>query len=159
AISFAGAEAARAPQAILDGLGGAAYDAVVLCPSNPLLSIDPILRIETLRGALAATPSPVIAVSPLVGGQALKGPAAKLMKELGHAASVEGIADHYRGLIDGLVIDTLDRDHASGLRVASLPTQTVMRSLEDRERLARDCIAFSAELAERRLPSARRAGC
>lgn len=157
AISFAGAETAQAAPGVLAALRAADYDAVIICPSNPLLSIDPMLQIAELRDALAETRSPVIAVSPLVGGLALKGPAAKLFSELGRAPNVQAIADHYRGLIDGFVIDRIDEDQAAALPVATLATQTVMRSIADREDLARACIAFSASLKDQRPLAGRQA--
>jgi LPPG:FO 2-phospho-L-lactate transferase len=79
-----------------------------LCPSNPYLSIDPILALPGVRTALRKMSAPVVAVSPIVGGEALKGPAAKLMRELGVTPSVLAVARHYERILDGLVIDVVD---------------------------------------------------
>jgi len=90
----------------------------------------------------------VIAVSPIVGGAAIKGPAAKIMKELGVQPSVTGVAAHYRGLIDGLVIDTVDDGHVAEIQamaIAAKVTGTVMRSIDDRVALAQSCLTFLQE--------------
>ncbi len=144
-LSWQGAEAARLNPALDAMRGAAAPEAVILCPSNPYLSIDPILAVPGMRDWIAASGAPVIAVSPIVGGAAIKGPAAKIMRELGLPVTAAAVARHYRGLIAGFVIDTADtrlRDEiaAEGLAVQVVPT--VMRTLDDREQLARDCLAF-----------------
>jgi LPPG:FO 2-phospho-L-lactate transferase len=123
---------------------------VILCPSNPFLSIDPILAVPGLRQSLQDTGAPIVAVSPIVGGRALKGPTAKIMGELGMATDVLAVAAHYRGLIDGLAIDREDaglrpRLEEQGLHV--LVTDTVMRSLDDRVQLARDVLDFADAIA------------
>ncbi|MEO6093587.1 MAG: 2-phospho-L-lactate transferase [Novosphingobium sp.] len=118
--------------------------AVVICPSNPFLSVDPILALDGVRARLAARSVPVIAISPLVGGKALKGPLDKLMGELGLARDNHAIAAHYAGLIDHLIIDTADAGHAEGLRAGGLSitvTGTVMCDAADRERLAREALS------------------
>jgi LPPG:FO 2-phospho-L-lactate transferase len=124
-----------------------ALQATVICPSNPMLSILPILRVPGLRTLLERRTAPLIAVSPIVGGQAVKGPAAKIMAELGMEVSPAGIAAFYGDLIDGLVIDALDRALApsiAGPRV--LVTNTLMNSLDDKRRLAEDVLTFSTAL-------------
>ncbi len=142
-IRFEGAGAEPSP-----GFAGALdrkdLAAVVICPSNPYLSVDPILSLAGVREKLAATDVPVIAVSPLVGGTAIKGPLAKLLGELGKPCDNSAIADHYEGLVDCLFIDDADRNDEQGLRKAGLSvtvTQTVMREATDRERLAREVLA------------------
>jgi LPPG:FO 2-phospho-L-lactate transferase len=147
AISFAGAGAAQLSPALLPALARPDLVAIVICPSNPYLSVDPLLAVPGLRAALAAASAPVVAVSPLIGGQAVKGPTGKIMAELGISTTAQAIVAHYRGLLDGLVIDTSDADEARGLGVRSLVTTTLMRTLEDRERLARDVLRFAAEIA------------
>jgi LPPG:FO 2-phospho-L-lactate transferase len=122
----------------------------LIAPSNPFVSVDPILGLPGMRAALKSVAGPIVAVSPIVGGAAIKGPAAKMMAELGMPASAAAIAGHYAGFIDALVIDEVDRDQAGeiedlGMRV--LVTQTVMRSLEDRAALAKDCLRFIDTLA------------
>lgn len=144
AVRYDGAEAAAALPAALDALADPRLGAVILCPSNPYLSIDPILAIPALRSALGAARAPVIAVSPIVAGRAIKGPTAKLMAELGAEVSSAGIARYYGDLIGGFVLDTADADIASDVGCQTLVTNTIMETLADREELARNCLAFAA---------------
>jgi LPPG:FO 2-phospho-L-lactate transferase len=150
AIRFAGAERARPNPAILAAVAAPDLDCVVICPSNPYLSVDPILAVPGMRQALAECRAPVVAVSPILGGEAVKGPAAKIMRELGVPASQAAIARHYAGLIGGLVIDEGDAGEAAGVDVAVELAPTLMRSLEDRERLARRVLAFAQRLGRQR---------
>jgi LPPG:FO 2-phospho-L-lactate transferase len=147
-IRYDGADAARPLPAALDLLASDSLDAVVLCPSNPWLSIDPVLAMPELRRALQRCAAPVVAVSPLVAGRAIKGPTAKLMRELGLEVSATTVAAHYAGLVDGFVLDDEDRALGQGLAqrfaLPSISAPTVMRSLEDRESLARAVLAFAA---------------
>jgi LPPG:FO 2-phospho-L-lactate transferase len=144
AIRFKGAaEAALAP-GVHAALSADSLEAIVLCPSNPYLSIDPLLAIPPLRAALVERRVPLIAVSPLIGGAAVKGPTAKIMRELGVETSVEAIAAHYRGLIDGLVIDSADA--AARIALPVFTTPTLMKTLEDRVRLARFVLDCAREL-------------
>lgn len=122
----------------------AAVDAVVICPSNPFVSVDPVLGLHGLWQALRDAPLPVWAVSPIIGGSAVKGPAAKMMRELGLAVSAAAVAEHYQsrypGLLNGFIIDRadvtlLDEIRKSGLQV--IQTDTLMRSRDDKRRLAR----------------------
>ena len=141
------AEARLQPQ--LTALPAGAVAAVVLGPSNPFLSIDPILSVPGMAEQLRAWGAPVVAVSPIVSGMALKGPAAKIMQELGLPVDVVSVAQHYHGLIDGLVIDESDRHavpliEALGIEVAV--EATVMQSLDDRVRVARACLDFAAAI-------------
>ncbi len=105
-IRYDGASAARLNPAL--GAARRSLSAIIICPSNPYLSVDPILAVPGMRAWLRAQGCPIVAVSPIVGGAAIKGPAAKIMAELGAPASAVGIARHYAGLVDGLVIDTVD---------------------------------------------------
>jgi LPPG:FO 2-phospho-L-lactate transferase len=128
-----------------------ALRAIVICPSNPVLSVDPILSMPGVREWLRQTRAPVVCVSPIVGGQAIKGPAAKIFRELGRDVSAIGVAEHYRGLIDGLVIDTIDNAakpaiESLGMRVAV--TDSVMKSLDDQANLAAYVLAFAAQVSE-----------
>ncbi|MCA8928669.1 MAG: 2-phospho-L-lactate transferase [Alphaproteobacteria bacterium] len=144
AISFKGAENARVHPALIESLADPTLAAIIICPSNPYLSVDPILAVDGVRDALLARGVPCIAISPLVGGKALKGPLTKLIGELGKASDNRSIAEHYRGLVDHLVIDECDAADAEDLRGTGLSvtvTQTVMREAEDRERLAREVLA------------------
>lgn len=125
-------------------------EAIVIAPSNPYVSVDPILLLPGMRKALKGADSPIVAVSPIVGGQALKGPAAKMMKELGKDVSVFGIAEHYHGLIDGLVIDIQDANLApkiNALGIETHITQTVMTNIESRVTLAKATLDFARRIA------------
>ena len=130
------------------GLAAALYRddlaAVILCPSNPFLSVDPILSVDGATEALVARDVPFVAVSPLVGGKALKGPLAKLLGELGESCDNRAIAAHYKGLIGHLLIDRTDTADAEGLRamgVSVTVTSTVMCTAEDRKGLAREALS------------------
>jgi LPPG:FO 2-phospho-L-lactate transferase len=150
-LEFAGIEAAHPSPQALAALDKAS--AVVLCPSNPYLSLDPILLLPGLAERLRAFRGPVVAVSSIVGGQALKGPAAKIMAELGVEASALAVAQHIAGRIrlDGFVLDTVDA-HLAGnvaeLGVTPLVTDTVMRDAASKERLAREVLALGLNLAQ-----------
>jgi LPPG:FO 2-phospho-L-lactate transferase len=145
-IVFEGAESARPTSQVLQALHDPELAAVLVCPSNPYLSIDPILSLPGIREALERVTAPVIAVSPIIGGQAVKGPTAKIMAELGKSRESASIVQHY-GFLDGLVLDHADADEAPLLGVPAHVASTWMRSLEDRERLALECLAFADELS------------
>jgi LPPG:FO 2-phospho-L-lactate transferase len=147
-VRFEGASQALPAPGIVDLLATTSLNTIVICPSNPYLSVDPILAVPGLRQALAAAPAPVVAVSPIVGGEAVKGPTAKIMTELGITVTNPSIAEHYRGLIDGLVIDEADAADCGRLDLPMLTTRTVMRSVPDRERLAAETLAFAETLAK-----------
>jgi LPPG:FO 2-phospho-L-lactate transferase len=149
ALQFEGAANARPSPEVTAALGDESLSAVVLCPSNPYLSIDPILAVPHMRELIEDADVPVVAVSPIIGGAAVKGPAAKIMSELGVVPSVAAIAEHYRGLIDGLTIDTVDADlapHIESMGIRVLTTPILMRDAADRQRLAEECIAFAEEI-------------
>jgi LPPG:FO 2-phospho-L-lactate transferase len=153
AIRFAAAERARPSPELLRALARPDLVAIVICPSNPYLSIDPLLSVPGMRAALAEAAAPVVAVSPLIAGQAVKGPTAKIMAELGVNATAQAIAAHYRDLLDGLVIDAGDSAEAANLAVRIEVTSTLMRDLDDRERLAREVVRFAAQIAVDRAAS------
>ena len=149
-FSFEGIEQASADQEIMSMLGEDAFEAIVICPSNPWVSIDPILSLSGVAAALGASLAPVVLVSPIVGGNAIKGPAAKMMAELGVPVTARGVAEHYctryPGLVDYFVIDASDATLAPTMADLSLETvtaETVMRSREDKQQLA----SFVLELA------------
>lgn len=146
-LEFNGAERAAATNQVLAALKNPDLAAIIVCPSNPYLSVDPILAVADIRKALDEVTAPIIAVSPLIGGRAVKGPTAKIMGELGVPADTASIATHY-GFIDGLIVDDTDRAEAGKLELPVLITSTLMRSLEDRDRLAADCLEFADQLAE-----------
>ena len=144
-FEFQGIESARPNPAILDCLQQA--DGVVICPSNPYVSIDPLLHLPGMRDALRQAAAPVVAVSPIVGGNAIKGPTAKMMRELAVPSTAAAVAAHYGDLLDGFVLDEQDADTRHGLPVATVVTQTVMITLGDRVALARAVLEFLAALA------------
>ena len=118
-------------------------DMIVICPSNPWVSIDPILAVPGIRAALIE--KPVMAVSPIIGGKAVKGPAAKMYAELGVDPSARAVAEHYRDLLDGYVFDRVDageRESIAGLGFPTLIADTLMRTRADRRRLAEEVIDF-----------------
>ena len=146
-LVYAGSDTAAIAPSARDALSRDSLKAVVITPSNPYLSIDPMLSIAGFREALCASRVPVIAVSPIVGGQALKGPTAKIMNELGLKSSALTIAKHYHGTIDGLVIDTADsalqsRIEALGIKV--YVSNTVMTDLTSKKDLAAAITDFAA---------------
>ena len=146
---YEGAEQARASAGFLDTLAASDLGAVIICPSNPYISIDPILAVPGVRAALQACRAPVIAVSPIIGGQAVKGPTAKMMAERGIAPSARAIAEHYAGLIDGFVLDEADRAGAAGIAAAGVAvevTATMMTAREEKQALARVVLAFAERL-------------
>ena len=146
AISFDGAKQAKVQEDVLALLADGTLAAIVICPSNPYLSVDPMLAIPGLRAALKASPAPVIAVSPIVAGKAVKGPTAKIMEELGLPVSSRAVAEHYGDILDGLILDDSDAAEASRLGLPAVATRTLMETLEDRERLARSVLDFAAAL-------------
>jgi len=149
-IELRGIEDARPTQAFIGALEAA--DLVVLCPSNPVVSIGPILAVPGMRGALEASRAPRVAVSPIVGGLALKGPADRMLASMGHEVSAAGVARMYEGLVEGMVIDRVDEEERSGIEALGmrvLVTGAIMRGAPDRARLAREVLEFGAGLVSR----------
>jgi len=141
AVRVEGAGTATPAPGVLEAIGAA--DVVCIAPSNPVVSIDPVLAVPGVRDALASVRERTVAVSPIVGGEALKGPAARLLRELGHEASVVGIARWYAGLAATLVIDRADehlRDAVEAEGVRCVVTDTVMSDADVAASLARTCI-------------------
>lgn len=123
--------------------------ALIICPSNPYLSIDPILAIPGVRDWFRDSPSPIVAVSPVIAGSSVKGPTSKIMTELGLSCTVVEIANHYRGLINGIVIDESDaaaaeRIERMGIKVAI--SNITMDSVQDKSRLAGFVLSFAEQL-------------
>jgi LPPG:FO 2-phospho-L-lactate transferase len=150
-VTFAGIKRARAHSEALAAIRDA--EAVVIAPSNPIVSVAPILETPGMREALDDTPAPIVAVSPIVGGRALKGPAAQMLATLGHEVSAVGVARLYAGLIDGLVVDDVDRELVPAIELTGprvLVTATVMGDEADRRRLAAQVLDFAAALARER---------
>jgi LPPG:FO 2-phospho-L-lactate transferase len=145
-VEFNGIETALPSQAALTAIRSA--DLVLFAPSNPIVSIGPILAVDGYKETLV-TGAPIVAVSPIIGGKALKGPADRMLSTLGHESSALGVARIYADLIDGFVIDVADRDQAAeiealGMRV--LVTDAIMHDVPDRGRLAREVLAFGRTL-------------
>ncbi|GAB4450917.1 MAG: 2-phospho-L-lactate transferase [Anaerolineae bacterium] len=147
AIRFDGADTTQPSREVISAVRNA--DAIIFCPSNPLLSIDPILAMPSLRRIIAASRAPRIAVSPIIKGEALKGPAAKLMQELGLEVSPLGVARHLHDVLSGFVLDHLDeaqQNSITDLGLRTLVTNTIMADIEGRKRLAQAVLEFAKVL-------------
>lgn len=149
-FEFDGAERAGISPEIDRCLNDPALAGIILCPSNPFVSIDPILAVRGMRQRLVQSTVPVVAISPLVGGAAIKGPTVKIMRELSLPNTALWVAGHYRDFLDGFVLDNQDAAfstevEALGLKVSV--TQTVMESLDDRVKLAQVCLDFLGQLS------------
>lgn len=136
-LAFAGAREARVQPSFAALLRDPSLRGVVICPSNPFISIEPILAIPGVREALQVTSAPVVAVSPIIGGRAVKGPTAKMMAELGLEANAKAVARRYGDLLDGFVVDSEDAALAPDIDTRVFLAATLMRTLADREQLAR----------------------
>jgi LPPG:FO 2-phospho-L-lactate transferase len=146
-FQFKGVEQACPAPGVIDAIGNA--DVVIICPSNPWVSIGPILAITPVNERLREMKDRLVAVSPIVGGQAIKGPAAKMYQELGITPSALAVARHYHSIINGFVMDQIDRDQAeqvSRLGMQVLVVDTIMKTIEDRHRLAQDVLHFCGKL-------------
>ncbi|HEY2935351.1 MAG TPA: 2-phospho-L-lactate transferase [Gaiellaceae bacterium] len=141
-IRFEGAETAQPAPGTLEALADA--DAILIAPSNPHVSIGPILAVDGIRDALRSRRAPCIAVSPLIGGRAVKGPADRMLASLAGGTSPEHVAGCYDGLIDALVVDEVDADDLDGLRVRAIVTRTLMTDADARRRLAEAALAVPA---------------
>ncbi|MGE0416468.1 MAG: 2-phospho-L-lactate transferase [Acetobacteraceae bacterium] len=149
-LEFHGAATARPHPAFMEALADPKLDAVVICPSNPFISVEPILAIPGVREAMAACAAPVIAVSPIIAGRAVKGPTAKMMAELGLDPSAGTVAQRYRDLLDGYVIDHADMSEVVSIDARVMLAQTLMTTMEDREALARTVLEAAAVLRRRK---------
>lgn len=144
AVRFVGIERTTAPAGVLAALRAAT--AIILCPSNPIVSLGPILAVPGLRQALRDAPAPKVALSPIVGGRVLKGPADRMLAGLGYAVSAAGVAELYRDFLDGFVLDEVDAALApriAALGPRTLVTRTIMGAADDRRRLAEEMLAFA----------------
>jgi LPPG:FO 2-phospho-L-lactate transferase len=138
ALDFAGARQAQPAPGVIEAIGKAR--AVILCPSNPFISIAPILAVRGIRKALRETRAPVAAISPIVGGRALKGPAARMMKSMGYGASAAAVAKLYRDFVDVFVLDRADAKLSpavESLGMRAVVTNTIMSGAAQRKALAR----------------------
>ncbi len=144
-LTFVGAAKATLAPAAAAALRAAAQ--IIICPSNPYLSVDPILSVPGLSQLVRASDAPVVAVSPIVGGRAVKGPVAKMMREMGHLNHLPlTIVAHYAGLLDGFVLDRQDRAEESRLPLPALTTDTIMTDLPSKQRLAAEVLQFARSL-------------
>ena len=155
-IEYTGAKLSRPSDEVMTALESSKLECVVICPSNPWLSIDPMLAMPTLAFALRATEVPIIAVSPIVAGRAVKGPVAEIMRSLGHIVDPVGIARHYRNFIKQLVID--HQDAASGaaiseLEIESIAATTLMKNRQTRLQLAETVLDAARRWRDRGGPS------
>ncbi len=149
-FEFDGAANTRMNPDLVAWLQDASPTGIILCPSNPYVSIDPILQVNGMRDFLVSSDAPVIAVSPVVGGDAIKGPTVKMMQELGIPNTAQSVASHYIEFLNGFVLDLEDKEQAASIQeegIATVVTQTVMRTLDDRVALARDCLECIYQLS------------
>lgn len=149
-LAFEGAAQATPHPAFMAALADPALQAVVICPSNPFISVEPILAIPGVRDALVACAAPIIAVSPIIAGRAVKGPTAKMMTELGLDPSAGSVAHRYADLLDGYVIDHADMAEVVSIDARVTLAQTMMTTMEDRETLARIVLDAAAVLRRRK---------
>jgi LPPG:FO 2-phospho-L-lactate transferase len=150
---YNGAERARPPASLAALIESGSVTAAIICPSNPYISVEPVLRVAAIREWLDRRAFPVVAVSPIIGGEAVKGPAAKMMRELAVTPSAFGVAEHYGPLVDGWVIDHVDaaleaRIAAMGKAVAV--TRTLMTDRARSTELARTVLDLAEQVKPRR---------
>lgn len=149
---FDGIDNAKPQQKMMDLLSSELLAAIIICPSNPFVSVDPIVELANVRNAMKNSSAPVIAISPIVAGMAIKGPAAKMMSELGMPATAAEVARFYGDLIDGFVLDQSDHELKSEIEQTGIYvhcTKTIMNTLEDRIDLAEDVLAFVDSVHEK----------
>lgn len=149
-IEYAGSENANTSPMVLAALRHPDLRAIIVTPSNPWLSIDPILSLSDIKSNINKTNVPVVGISPIVGGQAIKGPTAKLMREMNIEASVTSIAEHYADLLDGLLIDQVDASLGPAAEETGITVEisnTIMQSTQDKIALAQTVIEFAGRLA------------
>ena len=149
-LAFEGAAEATPHPAFMAALTDPKLQAVVICPSNPFISVEPILAIPGVRDALVACKAPIIAGSPIIAGRAVKGPTAKMMAELGLDPSAGSVAHRYADLLDGYVIDHADMAEVVSIDARVTLAQTMMTTMEDRESLARTVLDAAAVLRRRK---------
>src|SRR6266436_1211080 len=149
-LAFDGVTLARPHADITAALRSGDVRAVIICPSNPFISVEPILAIPGMRDAIKASGAPVVAVSPIIGGQTVKGPTTKMMRELGLEASAAGVAARYGDLLDGYIVDHADADGIGNVGARVTIARTLMTSLHDRETLARVTLDAADALASQR---------
>ncbi len=150
-VDLSAAEAAAPAPGVLDAIRGA--DTILICPSNPVVSIGPILAVRGVREAIASSRAPVVGISPIIGGAPVKGPADRLLRGIGVEVSARGVAGLYRGLAHGFVIDRRDAAQVreiEALGLACRATETLMRDIETAQALAESALDLARELGQRR---------
>ncbi len=151
-LRYDGAAEAKRAAAVENALLNEKNRAIIIAPSNPYLSIDPILTVPGIRERIRQSGAPVVAVSPIVGAAAIKGPLAKIMAELDKEVTPVTIAAHYGTLLDGFVLDRTDEHLKGEIAIPTLSTNTIMSTLDDKKALAQDVIRFADTLATTRAP-------
>jgi len=149
---YVGAAQARLSEAVRLALQAPGLAGIIICPSNPFISIDPILAVPGMRDALRRSGAPIVAVSPIVGGAAVKGPLAKTLREFSLPVDAATIAKHYHGLLDGFVLDRVDEASAAAVEAMDIPTLltgTLMTNDMQKTRLADACLEFIETLPRR----------
>jgi len=147
-IAYAGAESARPADGLCELIAGDDIDAIVVCPSNPFISVEPILAVPGVRAAIESAAAPVVAVSPIIAGKAVKGPTAKMFEELGQEATAAAVLERYAGLIHVFIADPRDIPALEGVGsdVTLVAANVMMTTLEERERLARKVLAAAGRV-------------
>ena len=149
-FSYDGAATATPHPDIIAAITRPDLRAIVICPSNPFISIEPILALPGMRKALQESTAPIVAVAPIIGGKAIKGPTAKMMSELGLEVGAETVAERYGELLDGYIVDQLDAALATKLPIPTIATNALMVSLADREQLAKTVLSLADKLSPSR---------
>ena len=149
-IEYRGINQAEPAAGVIESLTSPDTAAIVICPSNPLISIEPILAVPGIRQAIKDASAPVIAVSPIIDGKAVKGPTAKMFRELGHEPTAATVLQRYAGLLDAFIADPRDMKSLESVAsdVSLIPADIMMVSLDDRERLARTVMYVAAKLCD-----------
>ncbi len=149
-FSYDGAATATPHPDIIAAITRPDLRAIVICPSNPFISIEPILALPGMRKALQESTAPIVAVAPIIGGKAIKGPTAKMMSELGLEVGAETVAKRYGALLDGYIVDQLDAALVTKLPIPTIATNALMVSLADREQLAKTVLSLADKLSPSR---------
>lgn len=146
-FEFDGAVASQPDHEVITAIADAEFDAIIICPSNPFISIDPILAVPGYKEALMNSETPVVGISPIIGSNSVKGPTSKIMKELGIPVSSLSVAKHYKGILDGFIVDSHDDLDAGEAGTPVYKTNIMMDTFEKKKSLARETMKFSAEIS------------
>ncbi len=146
-FEFDGVDAAQPSHKVVNAIVHSEFDTIIICPSNPFISIDPILSIAGYKEALIKSETPVVGISPIIGSDSVKGPTAKIMRELGMLVSSLSVAKHYKEILDGFIVDTQDDLTAEDAGIPVYKTNIMMDTFEKKETLARETMEFSGQLA------------